>query len=130
MRNITGYDDFVFEGTPNVDGFKELLPYWDAAEEVEKKGKTKKLSRETPDEFTFHHVNDDCDVTVFLDDKSKCVSMTQDYRNDKSQVGPDTDDIVGEFAREPSAYVFLESFEAAEKTNPIGTTSGRISPKF
>ena len=43
--------------------------------------------------FTFHHDLDDCDVTVYYDSDSHCVVMSQDYKNDKTQVAPDDDDI-------------------------------------
>lgn len=78
--------------------FRSLKPYWEAAKKAEAKKLIKNLSDiDPPDEdgiigetFSFRHIKDKCDVTIFFDPASQDIVIRQDYNDGNF---PDDDDI-------------------------------------
>lgn len=92
MSFISSFNEWKIN--ENSEGLSELSKYYKEAEKAEKAKTIKDLDLSKGDVcFTFHHIKDDCDVTMYWDGDSHCVVIQQDYKNDKAQVAPDNDDI-------------------------------------
>ena len=117
MGRINSFDDFVNEAKA-----EDLAHYYTAAQAAESEGSVSKLSKldQKDKQFTFYHIDDKCDVTVYFDKDSHTVVMVQDYKQDKAQVAPDDDDI--------SIHGFIDYLTDTHRTEAGARKKNETSP--